>query len=63
MMKTRMAYVGKQFLWILLILGLALLIFALGLAFGYGGLGQGSNPWKILSLDAWKELFSKFTGK
>ncbi|MGT2846461.1 DNA-directed RNA polymerase subunit beta [Streptococcus massiliensis] len=62
-MKTRLRYVVKQSALILLVLVLAAIIFALGLAFGYGGLGNGENPWSILSPDTWKEILSKFTGQ
>lgn len=62
-MRTRWQYVLKQLGWVFLVLFLAVLVFALGLAFGYGGLGMGKNPWSILSPTTWQEIFAKFTGQ
>jgi len=54
-MKTNLRYVGKQ-------LG-GIIIFAVGLVIGYGVIGDGKNPWSILSPDTWSEIIGKLTGK
>ncbi|CAN2923796.1 DNA-directed RNA polymerase subunit beta [Streptococcus dysgalactiae] len=56
-------YVVRQLLLILGIALLACLFLAFGLIVGYSFMGDGGNPWSILSLDKWAELVNKFTGK
>ncbi|WP_425423265.1 DNA-directed RNA polymerase subunit beta [Streptococcus minor] len=58
-----MLYVGRQLLFVFLILILAFIIFAIGLMVGYSVVGDGDNAMSILSLDKWQEIISKFTGK
>lgn len=63
MNKEDVAYVKRQLLTILIIVILALILFAFGLMIGYSVVGNGKNPWAILHIDKWRELLSKFTGK
>ena len=62
-MKNRWKYVGRQLAWLALIALAAVILFCLGMAFGYGGLGSGKNPWEILSPSTWQEIFAKFKGQ
>lgn len=61
--KESLAYVGKQLLLILVILLLALIIFAAGLMIGYAVVGDGENAWAILRPEKWQEIIGKFTGQ
>lgn len=61
--KESLAYVGKQLLLILVILLLALIIFAAGLMIGYAVVGDGENVWAILRPEKWQEIIGKFTGQ
>ena len=63
MTRDSMLYVGRQLLFVFLILVLALIIFAVGLMVGYAVVGDGDNAMSILSLDKWQEIINKFTGK
>ncbi|RRD32178.1 DNA-directed RNA polymerase subunit beta [Streptococcus minor] len=63
MNRDTMLYVGRQLLFVFLILILAFIIFAIGLMVGYSVVGDGDNAMSILSLDKWQEIISKFTGK
>lgn len=63
MNKESLHYVGRQVLFVFLILLVALLIFALGLIVGYSIVGDGKDALSILSVDKWQEMISKFTGK
>jgi len=42
---------------------IGIIIFAVGLVIGYGVIGDGKNPWSILSPDTWSEIIGKLTGK
>ncbi|MBY5034904.1 DNA-directed RNA polymerase subunit beta [Streptococcus gallolyticus] len=61
--KENLTYIGKQLLFILVIVILGLILFAAGMMIGYAVIGDGSNPWAILHPDKWQEIISKFTGK
>ncbi|MCS4487768.1 DNA-directed RNA polymerase subunit beta [Streptococcus sciuri] len=61
-MNTGWRYVVKQFSLLLVVALLCLLFLALGLVIGYGIIGDGKNPFAILSLETWKTLIGKFTG-
>ena len=63
MNRDTMLYVGRQLLFVFLMLILALVIFAIGLMVGYSVIGEGAKATSILSLDKWQESISKFTGK
>ncbi|CQR24693.1 competence associated protein [Streptococcus varani] len=63
MTRESMLYVGRQLLFVLLILILACVIFAIGLMVGYSVVGDGGNAMSVLSVDKWQEIISKFTGK
>ena len=63
MNRDTMLYVGRQLLFVFLMLILALVIFAIGLMVGYSVIGEGEKATSILSLDNWQEIISKFTGK
>lgn len=63
MSRDSMLYVGRQLLFVLLILVLALIIFCIGLMVGYSVVGDGDHAMSILSLDKWQEIINKFTGK
>lgn len=63
MNKESLRYVGRQVLFVFLILLVALMVFALGLIVGYSVVGDGDNALSILSVDKWQEIISKFTGK
>ena len=63
MNRDTMLYVGRQLLFVFLILVLALIIFAAGLMVGYAVVGDGDSAMSILSLDKWQEIINKFTGK
>lgn len=63
MSRESMLYVGRQLLFVLLILLLAVIVFAVGLMVGYSVVGNGDNAMSILSADKWQEIISKFTGK
>lgn len=62
MENTGWKYVFKQLLFVVIILFLALVFFAVGLMVGYGIIGSGDHPTEILSIDKWQALFAKFTG-
>ena len=49
-------YVAKQFAL------LSCLFLAIGLMIGYSVIGEGKNPFAILSLDKWQSIIGKFTG-
>ncbi len=55
-------YVAKQFVLILVIALLSCLFLAIGLMIGYSVIGEGKNPFAILSLDKWQSIIGKFTG-
>ncbi|MCP1638645.1 hypothetical protein J2T50_000338 [Streptococcus gallinaceus] len=61
--KENLTFVGKQLLYILIVVILALILFAAGMMIGYAVIGDGSNPWAILHMDKWQEIIGKFTGK
>ncbi|TCD46549.1 DNA-directed RNA polymerase subunit beta [Streptococcus sp. X16XC17] len=61
--KESLSYVGRQLLLILIVLLLALMIFAAGLMIGYAVVGDGDNVWAILRPEKWQEIMGKFTGK
>ncbi|NQK68438.1 DNA-directed RNA polymerase subunit beta [Streptococcus suis] len=61
--KENLGNVGKNLLLVVIILLLAILIFAFGLMVGYGIVGDGDNMFSILSVEKWQEFISKFTGK
>ena len=63
MMKTKLKAIGKQLGIVLLVLTILAIVFALGLVIGYGIIGNGKDPWSILSSDTLKEILQKFTGK
>ena len=63
MNRDTMLYVGRQLLFVFLMLILSLVIFAIGLMVGYSVIGEGEKATSILSLDKWQEIISKFTGK
>ena len=63
MTRDSMLYVGRQLLFVFLILVLALIIFAAGLMVGYAVVADGDSAMSILSLDKWQEIINKFTGK
>ena len=63
MMKTKLKAIGKRLGIVLLVLTILAIVFALGLVIGYGVIGNGKDPWSILSQDTWKEILQKFTGK
>jgi len=63
MNRDSMLFVGRQLLFVFLIIILALIIFAVGLMVGYAVVGDGDNAVSILSLDKWQEIINKFTGK
>ncbi|MEX2783572.1 DNA-directed RNA polymerase subunit beta [Streptococcus sp. H49] len=62
-MNSGWKYVLKQLLLVFFIALLCLLCFAAGLMLGYSFIGDGENPFALLSPDKWQELISKFTGK
>ena len=53
---------GKNLLFVVIILLFAILIFAFGLMVGYGVVGDGDNMFSILSVEKWQDFISKFTG-
>ena len=55
-------YVAKQFVLILVIALLSCLFLAIGLMIGYSVIGEGKNPFAILSWDKWQSIIGKFTG-
>lgn len=55
-------YVTKQLVLILVIALLCCLFLAIGLMIGYGIIGEGKNPFAILSFDKWQSIIGKFTG-
>ncbi|MBJ6745386.1 DNA-directed RNA polymerase subunit beta [Streptococcus sp. 121] len=59
-MESNWSRFRKQWLMILGFLLLTLLVFAVGLVFGYSVLGEGKNPLEILSPATWSELLRKF---
>ncbi|HFI0238682.1 TPA: DNA-directed RNA polymerase subunit beta [Streptococcus suis] len=61
--KENLNYLGKRLFSILIVVLLAILVFAVGLMVGYGVIGDGDNVFAILSPTKWQELMSKFTGK
>ena len=55
-------YNSKPFFMIVLIrialfLGIAFLLFVLGLMIGYSVLGGGGNPFSVFSWDVWQKIF------
>ena len=56
-------YVVRQIGLVLLVALLACLFLAIGLMVGYGAIGDGKNPFSILSLDKWQSIIAKFTGQ
>lgn len=61
--KENLSYVGKNLLWLVIVLLIAALVFVLGLMLGYGVIGDGDNVFAVLSPAKWQELIGKFTGK
>lgn len=59
-MESNWSRFRRQWLYILGFLLLTLLVFAMGLVFGYSVLGEGKQPLDILSPSTWKELMEKF---
>ena len=55
-MKTNLKYVAKQLGIVLLLAVIGIMIFAVGLVIGYGVIGDGKNPWSILSPSTWSEI-------
>lgn len=55
-------YVIKQIILIVIIVILGYLFLALGLMIGYGIIGDGKNPFAILSADKWQAIIGKFIG-
>lgn len=55
--------IGKQYGLLLLIALLAILFLVIGLMIGYSVLGDGTNPWSMLSLEKWQTIIAQFTGK
>lgn len=62
-MTTGFSYVLKQIGIIALVLLLAIVFLMIGLMIGYGIIGDGSNPFAILSPNKWHVIFSKFSGQ
>lgn len=62
-MKTNLKYVAKQLGIVLVLVVIGIMIFAVGLVIGYGVIGDGKNPWSILSPSTWSEIIGKLTGK
>lgn len=62
MMTERLKYVGKQLGLVFFLLFLLGLVFAAGLMLGYSVLGNGSNPWDVLSFKTWDEVLKTLTG-
>ena len=61
--KENLGNMGKNLLFVVIILLFAILIFAFGLMVAYGVVGDGDNMFSILSVEKWQEFISKFTGK
>ena len=61
--KEYLGNMGKNLLFVVIILLFAILIFVFGLMVGYGVVGDGDNMFSILSVEKWKDFISKFTGK
>ncbi len=61
--KENLGNMGKNLLFVVIILLFAILIFAFGLMVGYGVVGDGDNIFSILSVEKWQHFISKFTGK
>lgn len=61
--KENLGNMGKNLLFVVIILLFAILIFVFGLMVGYGVVGDGDNMFSILSVEKWQEFISKFTGK
>lgn len=61
--KENLGNMGKNLLFVVIILLFAILIFAFGLMVGYGVVGDGGNMFSILSVEKWQDFISKFTGK
>ena len=61
--KEYLGNMGKNLLFVVIILLFAILIFAFGLMVGYGVIGDGDNMNKIIKVEKWQEFISKFTGK
>lgn len=61
--KEYLGNMGKNLLFVVIILLFAILIFAFGLMVGYGVIGDGDNMFSILLVEKWQEFISKFTGK
>jgi len=61
--KEYLGNMGKNLLFVVIILLFAILIFVFGLMVGYGVVGDGDNMFSILSVEKWQEFISKFTAK
>lgn len=61
-MTEKFKYVGRQLALVLLVLILAVIVFAVGLMVGYSVIGDSSNPWGILSGQTWSDVIGKLTG-
>ena len=61
--KENLGNMGKNLLFVVIILLFAILIFAFLLMVGYGVVGDGDNMFSILSVEKWQDFISKFTGK
>lgn len=62
-MTNAVSYVIKKIGIIALVLLLAFIFLMIGLIIGYGIIGDGSNPFAILSPNKWHAIFSKFSGQ
>lgn len=59
-MKENKSYVLRQLGILALLALLGFLLFCAGLMVGYAIVGNGDNPWDILSPSTWASIFEKF---
>ena len=62
-MSNNLKYLGKQLGIVILVLLVTALVFCIGLVIGYGVIGNGKDPWSILSPTTWNPIIEKFTGQ
>ncbi|MDO4667320.1 MAG: DNA-directed RNA polymerase subunit beta [Streptococcus sp.] len=62
-MSNNLKYLGKQLGIVILVLLVTALVFCIGLMIGYGVIGNGKDPWSILSPATWNSIIGKFTGQ
>lgn len=62
-MSNNLKYLGKQLGIVILVLLVTALVFCIGLVIGYGVIGNGKDPWSILSPTTWNSIIGKFTGQ